>query len=82
MLDWLWTVDGEERCSAILSAPLDSIEELCHSVEGCDRCPLLIVFERSDGTKSSLCFDCATESRIRKVLDDGGRFLKKGENIS
>ena len=80
MYEHLWELDGEERLKAIDDLPLFATDDIHrYARKNCLRCPIAIHFIGNDGRYHTCCADVTSHARIKKILANGGKFIKLGE---
>ena len=81
MYEYLFEKDGKERLEAIDDLSIFAAGEICRWYKKCARCPLALVYRTKQDHERLLCVDVATRQRVENALEEGGRFLKKGEKL-
>ena len=81
MYDHLWTLHGEDRLRAIDDLPPFATDSIHHKArKNCLRCPIAVRYKGSDGYYHTCCTDVTSHTRVVKLLQNGGEFIKKGEH--
>ncbi len=79
MFEDLCQAVGDERFKKIEELNLFDCDEICHRVKQCSDCPFALHYvDDVDGRNIPLilCVDLASEKQIKKVLANGGHFIK------
>ena len=82
MYENLWNKDGFSRLEEIDKMTLKDYDDVCTFYRKCSCCPFAILYRDAIGYERILCVDVAARKRVVNCLEEGGRFLKKGEKIN
>ena len=76
MYEYLWTLHGEERLSAIEDLPPFATDFIHHKArKNCLRCPVAIRYKGIDGYFHTACTDVISREKAIQLLSKGGEFI-------
>lgn len=76
---YLFEKQGYERLIEIDNLNRSEINYICTFYKSCGRCPLGLLHRDPLGIERVLCVDVSRRKIIEAALDEGSRFIKKGE---
>ena len=75
MYEKLCSSIGEERLALIADLKLCDIDYICKRVKRCRDCPLALHYVDYNKIPRICCLDISTQTKVRKILNDGGYFV-------